>query len=230
MDFPLDTNIDELEDDLLSMLEGDTNIGHAFREKRLLELKLQAERAQMMQDLQYGKYTEVTEDKQVLDMTTKLPFVVIHFYRSDFARCDIMHRHLEKVAKKYTDTKFARGDVTKLPFMVEKLRIQVLPCVIFFINGVTNGRLLGFEDLGNTDHFTTEQLEARLRQAGVIGRPGESLTAAVNLASRAAKVRDGAYADAFAKRTSGAGSLGGARRSARRGINSDSDYSDDEDD
>lgn len=57
------------------------------------------------------------------------------------------------------------------PFLVTKLKVQVLPCVIAFIDGIGVDRIIGFEGLGkNPDHFTTRDLEARLIRAGVLSR------------------------------------------------------------
>jgi hypothetical protein len=49
--------------------------------------------------------------------------------------------------------------VEKAPFFVEKLQIRMLPCIISFIDGVSVDRLVGFEELGNTDNFPTSVLE-----------------------------------------------------------------------
>jgi hypothetical protein len=55
--------------------------------------------------------------------------------------------------------------------LVVKLKIQVLPCVIAFIDGISADRIIGFEGLGRTpDNFTTRDLEARLIRAGVFSR------------------------------------------------------------
>lgn len=55
--------------------------------------------------------------------------------------------------------------------MVTRLGIQVLPCVIAFIDGVGADRIVGFEGLGKTpDTFTTRDLEARLIRANVLAR------------------------------------------------------------
>jgi hypothetical protein len=62
-------------------------------------------------------------------------------------------------------------NVENAPFLVTKLKVQVLPCVIAFVNGVTVDRIVGFEGLGYTqDTFTTKDLEARLLTSGVIQR------------------------------------------------------------
>lgn len=62
-------------------------------------------------------------------------------------------------------------NVENAPFLVTKLQVQVLPCVLAFIDGVSVDRLVGFEGLGYTqDTFTTKDLEARLLGSGVVQR------------------------------------------------------------
>lgn len=57
------------------------------------------------------------------------------------------------------------------PFLVTKLKIQVLPCVLTFVDGVSKDRIVGFEGLGyGEDTFTAKDLEARLLKAGVLAR------------------------------------------------------------
>lgn len=49
--------------------------------------------------------------------------------------------------------------------------MQVLPCVIAFIDGAVKDRIVGFEGLGrNPDTFTTLELESRLLSSQVIQR------------------------------------------------------------
>lgn len=62
-------------------------------------------------------------------------------------------------------------NVENAPFLVTKLKIQVLPCVLAFVNGVSTDRIVGFEGLGySEDTFTTKDLETRLLAAGVLTR------------------------------------------------------------
>lgn len=51
-----------------------------------------------------------------------------------------------------------------------KLKVQVLPCVISFVDGISADRIIGFEGLGHGDSFTTKDLEARLLRSGVLVR------------------------------------------------------------
>jgi len=46
----------------------------------------------------------------------------------------------QAIAKKHFKTKFLTVDVEKVPFLVTRLGIQVLPCVIMFKNGVAVDR------------------------------------------------------------------------------------------
>lgn len=62
-------------------------------------------------------------------------------------------------------------NVENAPFLVTKLKIQVLPCVLAFLNGVGVNRIIGFEGLGHSpDNFTAKDVEARLLQTGVLVR------------------------------------------------------------
>lgn len=54
----------------------------------------------------------------------------------------------------------------RVPFLVSKLGIQVLPCIMAFASGVCKERLIGFEEFGNADTFSTAALEWRLGRVG----------------------------------------------------------------
>ena len=47
-----------------------------------------------------------------------------------------------------------------------KLNIQMLPCTLVFINGVSVHRIVGFDGLGGLDDFKTEALEDQLIECG----------------------------------------------------------------
>jgi len=120
----------------------------------------------------HGELSEVAE-KEFLPEVTTTATVVAHFYHQEFERCRIMDKHLSLLAKKYFDTKFIKVSAPDAPFFVSKLQIQVLPCVLFFRDGVCFDRLVGFEDVGGKDDYRTEKLEKILLKAGVIASPEE---------------------------------------------------------
>lgn len=67
-------------------------------------------------------------------------------------------------------------NVDNAPFLVTKLKVQVLPCVIAFVDGIGVDRIVGFEGLGSgalggegsVDGFLTKDLERRLLAARVL--------------------------------------------------------------
>lgn len=107
-----------------------------------LALPVRAERLNEMKDSQHGSYQLVTSEKALLDVTTSKtsPRVIVHFFHKDFRRCKIMDSHLEPLAKKHFKTRFVKIDVESAPFLVERLQIQVLPCVIAFKDGISVDR------------------------------------------------------------------------------------------
>jgi len=119
----------------------------------------------------HGRYTEIFDEKEVVRVSANEKRCVIHFYHRNFQRCKVMDKHLEALAPKYFSTRFARVFVESVPWLVEKLGIKVLPCVICFIDGVSKDRLIGFEGLGDADDFNTAVLEMRLAQSGVLQKP-----------------------------------------------------------
>jgi hypothetical protein len=163
---------DQDEDALIAALEDDDDPTFAaLREKRLQQLHEEVARAKVMRSSDHGTYTEIKDEKQVMDITTTTKLCVVHFFKPDFGRCGIMDGHLEVLAPKHFDTRFLRINVENAPFLVTKLKIQVLPCVIAFIDGVSVDRIIGFEGLGrNPDSFTTKDLEARLLGSEVLVR------------------------------------------------------------
>ncbi|GAA5925354.1 hypothetical protein JCM10213_008771 [Rhodosporidiobolus nylandii] len=167
---PTTANSDpEDSDDLLGELEeeldNDFDLG-GFREKRMMELKAQVEAAQRRQESGYGRYTEFKAEKDLISTTAKAKRSVVHFFHRDFRRCKIMDSHLEKLAAKHTDTLFVKADVANVPFLVTKLDVKVLPCVIGFVDGISKMKLVGFDELEGGDNFSTASLEVGMVHCG----------------------------------------------------------------
>ncbi|KIY49340.1 thioredoxin-like protein, partial [Fistulina hepatica ATCC 64428] len=174
------------EEALFAELEAEieNNDNAAVREKGFELLRTEMDRAKAMAEQQYGQYTEVVDEKEVIRITASLPRCVVHFYHSNFKRCEIMDKHLAKLASKYFNTRFFRVFVENVPWLIEKLSIKVLPCVICFMGGVAKDRLIGFEELGNNDVFDTATLEMRLSMSGVLQKPLQAGDAVFKIAAQ----------------------------------------------
>lgn len=123
-----------------------------WREKKLQELKKKAE---LKKD---GVYLEITE-KDFLPTVLKSDCVVCHFYEQNFKRCEILDKHLIRLANIHLTTKFIKVEAKNCPFFIDKLHIKVLPSLVLFIGGVAVHTSIGFEDFGNRDDFRTKDLE-----------------------------------------------------------------------
>ena len=82
------------EDALIASLEDSPAID-AFREQRLQQLHSEFTRAKAQKSIGFGSYTEIKEEKALMDITTEVKLAVVHFAKDDFARCGVMDTHLE---------------------------------------------------------------------------------------------------------------------------------------
>ncbi|OCL09645.1 thioredoxin-like protein [Glonium stellatum] len=187
---------DSDEDALIAELEDDSELD-AFREQRLQQLHAEFSRAKEMRATEHGTYAEIKDEKTLMDITTSTKLCVVHFFKSDFNRCRIMDGRLESLALRHYDTRFLRINVENAPFLVTKLKVQVLPCVLAFVDGISVDRIVGFEGLGRSaDTFTTRDLEARLLRANVLVRAkianedGSQYAQTSGKAMKATKVED----------------------------------------
>lgn len=160
------------EDALIAELEDEEDTAFsALREKRLEQLHSEVTRAKLMRETSHGTYSEILDEKVLMDITTSTKLVVVHFMKPDFNRCRIMDEKLRVLAEKHFDTRFVSINVENAPFLVVKLNVKVLPCVLTFKAGVSSDRIIGFEGIGwKPDNFTTGELEARLLGSGVLVR------------------------------------------------------------
>ncbi|KAF9695166.1 hypothetical protein EKO04_006963 [Ascochyta lentis] len=158
------------EDDLIAQLEDDSELD-AFRAQRIQQLHDEFDKARRLKASEHGTYSEIKDEKALMDITTSTKNCVVHFFKPDFNRCRIMDTHLESLAPSHYEARILKINVDNCPFLVTRLGVQVLPCVIAFIDGIGADRIVGFEGLGRSpDNFTVRDLEARLIRAGVFAR------------------------------------------------------------
>ena len=82
---------------------------------------------------------------------TKNVYAIVHFFHGDFERCKIIDMHLRKIAITHPETRFLCLNAEKAAFFIQKLAVRVLPTIVCFIDGVAKDRIVGFDELGNTD-------------------------------------------------------------------------------
>lgn len=143
------------------------------REKRLQQLKKQHELKQELRRKGHGEYTAIADEKDFFSVCKESAKVICHFYRESTWRCKILDKHLSTLAPKHIEARFIKIDAEKSPFLVKRLRVVVLPTIVLIKDSKTFDFIVGFDDLGGNDDFSTEMLEWRIACAGIIDYNGD---------------------------------------------------------
>ncbi|KAL3311228.1 Thioredoxin domain-containing protein 9 [Cichlidogyrus casuarinus] len=158
-----------IENQLDRELERLDNLGgddlEAIKQKRLNELKEKAKLKDEWLTNGHGVYTEVPDEKAFFACNKKSKQIVCQFYLEPTFRCKIVDKHLAALAPKHIECKFVKLNAEKAPFLTEKLNIRVIPTILIIINEQVCDRIVGFDDLGGHDEFSTRMLEWRLAQS-----------------------------------------------------------------
>lgn len=156
------SKLDRLEEDDLEML----------RERRLQQLKKMAAKKQHWVSLGHGEYQELMSEKDFFAASKSSEKVVCHFYRENWP-CKVMDKHMALLATKHIETRFVKIHAEKSPFLTERLKIVVLPTLALIRNTKVDDYVVGFDELGGSDEFTTEELEERLAKSNMLTLDGE---------------------------------------------------------
>mmetsp|Transcript_5392 Transcript_5392/g.6283 ORF Transcript_5392/g.6283 Transcript_5392/m.6283 type:complete len:250 (+) Transcript_5392:133-882(+) len=173
----LDSQLDEYDallddDDALDML----------RERRLAKLKQQQKQQQKWIELGHGTYEEMasTNDsddvaKAFFEASKASTNLVIHFGRPTNPYCAVIDMHLNDISKSHLETKFAKINVETaregnqgLTYLVEKLGITVLPTLVLIHKRKAVHHIMGLNELGGTDQFSTQLLKFVLSSHNVL--------------------------------------------------------------
>jgi thioredoxin-like negative regulator of GroEL len=148
------------------------------------------------------RYQEVNDTKDFFNLCKKSQRVVAHFYRGVTPRCEIVDAHFERLAATHIETRFIKVDVEKNPFLVERLKVIVMPTIVLIKDGKTEHSIKGFDEFGGTDDFSTNDVAYVLSQHGVLNFEvdrSEEIAARSNKAGlnalRMERIKSGEYDD-----------------------------------
>ncbi|KAL3614265.1 hypothetical protein CASFOL_042339 [Castilleja foliolosa] len=164
---------DKIDDEIAAMERLDMDDLEMLRERRLQQMKKMAEKKSRWIALGHGEYSEIPNEKEFFSAVKASQRVVCHFYRENWP-CKVVDKHLAILAKQHIETRFVKINAEKSPYLSEKLRIIVLPTLALVKNAKVEDYVVGFDELGGKDDFSTEELEERLAKAQVIIYEGES--------------------------------------------------------
>ncbi|CAJ1977365.1 unnamed protein product [Sphenostylis stenocarpa] len=164
---------DKIDDEIAALERLDADDIEALRERRLQQMKKMAENRARWISLGHSEYSDIPSEKDFFSVVKASERVVCHFYRENWP-CKVVDKHLNLLAKQHIETRFVKINAEKSPFLAEKLKIIVLPTLALIKNAKVEDYVVGFDELGGTDEFSTEELEERLAKAQVISYEGES--------------------------------------------------------
>uniref|UniRef100_A0A6N2KIU2 Phosducin domain-containing protein n=1 Tax=Salix viminalis TaxID=40686 RepID=A0A6N2KIU2_SALVM len=164
---------DKIDEEISALDRLDLDDIEALRERRLQQMKRMAEKRSRWISLGHGEYTEIPSEKDFFSAVKASDRVVCHFYRDNWP-CKVMDKHMSILAKQHIETRFVKIHAEKSPFLADKLKIAVLPTLALIKNAKVDDYVVGFDELGGTDEFNTEDMEERLAKAQVIFLEGES--------------------------------------------------------
>jgi hypothetical protein len=176
---------DKIDEEIAALDPLDPDDIEALRERRIQQMRRAAERCAKWRAQGHGEYAEVPE-KEFFAAAKASERLVCHFYRDNWP-CKVLDKHLSIIAKQHVETRFIKVHAEKAPFLTEKLRIVVLPTLAIVKNAKVEDYVVGFDELGGKDDFSTEDLEERLAKSQVIFLDGEGSAYAAKQAAAASK-------------------------------------------
>jgi len=150
-----------------------------IRQKRLQQLMQESSLKNKFLALGHGVYTEIDEPSFLKCCTDSLR-VVVHFYHNDFGRCAILDKHLRRIAPAALGCRFVKINAEKAAFFVAKLKVKVLPGVIFFRDGLAVHKLTGFAELVGGDDFKTSELVKLLEEHRMLEQSSEQAISGIS--------------------------------------------------
>ena len=120
----------------------------------------------------HGELRDLTDEKEFFSEMKGEDKMVVHFYRNNWP-CKVMDMHLDMLSKKHLETKFAKIDAEKSPFLTERLKIWMLPTLALISKEKVLDYVVGFDDLGGTDDFPTEHLRLVLASKNMLNYEGD---------------------------------------------------------
>ena len=194
---------EQIDSEMKKMDEMDDDDIEKIRQKRLKAMQRAHAAKQEFIAKGHGGYDELPSEKDFFDKVKDCKRAVVHFYRPTTLRCEIFgknlahlclyekhpsDKHLALLAPKHVETRFVKLNAEKCPFLCERLNIRVIPTLLLIVDGKTQveitwkysrvyifmkEKIVGFDQLGGHDEFSTEMLEWRLGVSKAINYRGD---------------------------------------------------------
>lgn len=115
-------------------------------------------------ELKKGILTEFNDESELV-RKSKTNTMIVHFYKPEFRRCEIMNHNLDKVSILFPGVEFYKILAEKCTVVTERLNITTLPFLAFFKNGFYVDAIVGFEGITEDDSFSSDDLAVAIRRS-----------------------------------------------------------------
>ncbi|KAG8345034.1 putative Phosducin Thioredoxin [Trypanosoma vivax] len=143
-----------------------------LRRKRLKALKEMEARRESWLRKGHGQFQEITDPKAFFQAVQDSERLVIHFMRRSTSRCSIIERHIRAIAPQHFETRFCYIDVERIPSLAERFNVIMLPTLMLVENKKTFHSIIGFDEFGGSDDFSTETVIKVLSHYGMLNERG----------------------------------------------------------
>eukprot|EP00123_Amoebidium_parasiticum_P001406 comp12482_c0_seq1/m.7429 comp12482_c0_seq1/g.7429 ORF comp12482_c0_seq1/g.7429 comp12482_c0_seq1/m.7429 type:complete len:201 (-) comp12482_c0_seq1:548-1150(-) len=143
----------------------------AIRRKRLQELRAREEEKRNWGSNDHGRLTEINNEKEFFDAAKKSRRIVVLFFRPGSEVCDVMSQHCQRLAENHTETRFIKVNAEKSPFLVQRLKLWMMPTIVLVREQQTEKQYVGLDAFGGVN-FETSVLERKLIDDDIIDGTG----------------------------------------------------------
>lgn len=143
----------------------------AVRAARLATLRAAAADRAAWAAAGHGSLAEGLTEAELLAAAKASPRLVATFVRpggGGNVYAAELEAHLRVLAAAHMETRFVRMDAERSPFLANKLRLRVLPALVWFRGGKVHRVLHGLGEVAPSGRFTTEVLEGVLFEGGML--------------------------------------------------------------
>merc|ERR1711865_666417 len=137
------------------------------RKKRMQQMKAMEKKKHEWKAKGHGTYSDVHE-QDFFAVCKQSDVCAVHFYRDETWRCQVVDKHLERLAPKHLECRFMKVDAEKSVFLSERMDIIVLPTIAIIRDNKCIHKIIGFGEMGDNDDFSTSAMAMVLSTHGAI--------------------------------------------------------------
>eukprot|EP00801_Mesodinium_rubrum_P010932 Mrub_10993.p1 GENE.Mrub_10993~~Mrub_10993.p1 ORF type:complete len:190 (+),score=62.20 Mrub_10993:1-570(+) len=139
-----------------------------IREKRMKEMQQNEMDKRNWERNGHGSITEITDQKEFFNISKQSRKVLALFYTRANKWSGPITELLSLLCQKHMEVKVVRVDAEKAPFLVEKLKIWMIPTIMCIKDQKTEQSLVGLDEIDCKGKLSIEKVENTLFEYGML--------------------------------------------------------------